>query len=423
MRTSLHGKDKEGTCLLNMRRSVDKIEDLSTQPEVHRQWREKHAIQMQQLKQSEDVLDDFIKAQAAAGTACSARLMEAKRALDSLNSEAKSLSNQVDSHEEVLETESENLNITKLSIKSVEEEYVDDVKECNRLKAEALKDMKQYAAELKELREIANPKAKYTHKESVDIPTPSPKAKLGLLELGEFTQETCLAFVHFMNRRSHSLGDGDAAVRKTAKIANPKQACEQQRDELQKDITDLMKDAKERAEDTSCYEDATGKKTAALVPLAAAREVATARIEHANDAIAALEPVVTMLKDRIAKLIDHIDEKLTPECMEAGEVSKILANIRELIVMVEECPGQGNFRLLIPKVKATVAPVVATTDAPMPATTDAPMPATTDAPMPAMTDAPMPATTDAPMPATTDFPEDPAFNDDNNNNNNDDNND
>merc|ERR1719428_571463 len=325
--------------------------------------------------------------------------MEAKRALDSLTSEAKSLSNQVNSHEEVLETESENLNITKASILAVELEYTEDVKECNRLKAEALKDMKQYAAELKELREIANPKAKYTHKESVEIPTPSPKAKLGLLELGEFTQETCLAFVHFMNRRSHSLGDGDAAVRRTAKIANPKQACEQQRGELQKeftkawkDITDLMKDAKERAEDTSCYEDATTKKTAALVPLSAAREVATARIEHANDAIAALEPVVTMLKDRIAKLIDHIDEKLTPECMEAGEVSKILANIRELIVMVEECPGQGNFRLLIPKVKATVAPVVATTDAPMPATTD------------------------APMPATTDFPEDPAFNDDNNDN-------
>jgi len=345
------GKDKEGTCLLNMRRSVAKLEELPTQPEVHRQWREKHAIQMQQLKQSEDVLDDFIKAQAAAGTACSARLMEAKRALDSLMSEAKSLSNQVNSHEEVLETESENLNITKMSIASVYEEWRQDSIECNRLKAEAVKDMKQYAAELKELRQIANPKAKYTDKVSVDVPTPSPKAKLGLLELGEFTKETCLAFVDFMNRRSQSHAD-------------PKQACEQQRDELQKeftkawkDITDLLKDAQERAADKTCYEDANSKKTAALVPLAAAREVATARIEHANEAIAALEPVVQMLKDRIAKLIEHIDEKLTPECMEAGEVSKILTNIRELIVMVEECPGQGNFRLQIPKAPVIVAPI------------------------------------------------------------------
>merc|ERR1719428_2328978 len=297
--------------------------------------------------------------------------MEAKRALDSLTSEAKSLSNQVNSHEEVLETESENLNITKASILAVELEYTEDVKECNRLKAEALKDMKQYAAELKELREIANPKAKYTHKESVEIPTPSPKAQLGLLELGEFTTETCLAFVHFMNRRSHSLGDGDAAAPRTAKIANPKQACEQQRDALQKeftkawkDITDLMKDAKERAEDKSCYEDATGKKTAALVPLAAAREVATARIEHANDAIAALEPVVTMLKDRIAKLIDHIDETLTPECMEAGEVSKILANIRELILMTEECPGRSDFKLKIPDVAKATAKEAPAKEAP-----------------------------------------------------------
>merc|ERR1719231_137124 len=94
-----------------------------------------------------------------------------------------------------------------------------------------------------------------------------------------------------------------------------------------------------------------------MIPLAAAREQAVARIAHANDAIAALEPVVSMLKDRIGKLIDHIDEKLTPECMEAGEVSKVLANIRELIVMVEECPGQGNFRLQIPKAPVIVAPI------------------------------------------------------------------
>merc|ERR1719359_267812 len=156
---------------------------------------------MEQLNKSEGVLDDFIKAQKNAGTACSARLLEAKRSLDQLNSDSKSLSNQVNSHQEVLETESENLNITKLSIKSVEDEYDTDIKECDRLKAEAIKDMKQYEAELKELQQIANPKARYTDKVSVDLPTASPEAKLRLLELGEFTQETCLAFLDFMRHR------------------------------------------------------------------------------------------------------------------------------------------------------------------------------------------------------------------------------
>jgi len=329
---------KEGACLLNTRRSLAKSE-LAEDSEAHRQWRAQHALQLNALKKSEDVLDDFVKAQKNAGTACSARLMEAKRALDHLNSEAKSLANQVNSHEEVLETESSNLNITKSSIKAVEEEYDADVTECDRLKAEAIKDMAQYEAELKELKEIANPKARYTDKTSVDI----PKAPASLLELGEFTRETCLAFVHFLNRRGRSSAD-------------PKAACDKQREELQeaftkawKDINDLKDDAKERSEDKSCYEAAVAKKTAALIPLAAAREQQTARIEHANDAIAALEPVVNMLKSRIERMKDHIDEVLTPECMEAGEVSEVLQNIRDLITMVEECPGGGKFRLAIPK--------------------------------------------------------------------------
>jgi chromosome segregation ATPase len=329
---------KEGACLLNTRRSLAKSE-LAEDSEAHRQWRAQHALQLNAMKKSEDVLDDFVTAQKNAGTACSARLMEAKRALDSLNSEAKSLANQVNSHEEVLETESSNLNITKSSIKAVEEEYDADVTECDRLKAEAIKDMAQYEAELKELKEIANPKARYTDKTSVDI----PKAPASLLELGEFTRQTCLAFVHFLNRRGRSSAD-------------PKEACDKQREELQeaftkawKDINDLKDDAKERSEDKSCYEAAVAKKTAALVPLAAAREQQTARIEHANDAIAALEPVVNMLKSRIERMKDHIDEVLTPECMEAGEVSEVLQNIRDLITMVEECPGGGKFRLAIPK--------------------------------------------------------------------------
>jgi len=356
---------KEGACLLNMRRSLAKSEAHASQSEAHRLWREQHAVQMEQLKKSEDVLDDFIKAQKNAGTACSARLMEAKRALDSLNTDSKSLSNQVNSHEEVLETESENLKITKMSIDAVEDEYEADIKECDRLKAEAIKDMKQYEAELKELEQIADPKARYTHKVSVDLPkapaaketepaakeADTPKIKYApiqqrsLLQLSEFTQETCLAFVDFMRRRNlYSFS------------ADPKRACDEQREELQKaftkaykDLSDLKDEAEERSLDKSCYEDAVAKKTAALVPLAASQEQATARIEHANDAIAALEPVVSLLKDRIAKLADHIDETLTPECMEAGEVSKILANIRELIVLVEECPGGGNFKLQIPK--------------------------------------------------------------------------
>jgi len=340
---------KEGSCLLNIRRSLTKMDaqalafeaqTVATQVEAHRLWRQQHAVKVTEVNHAKDVLDDFIKAQKKAGTACSARLMEAKRALDRLLEDAKSLSTQITSHESVLETENEKLKLTMISVASVEKDFADDVKECDNMKADALKEMKQYSAELKELQEIANPKAKYTD-------------KLGLLEFGAFTRERCLAFVNFVMRHEQH-GAGGA-------LADPK-SCDKQRAELQtaftkayKDVVDLHADAKERSEDKSCYDDADAKKTAALVPLVTQQEQTTARIERANDAVDSLKPALEVVKGRATKLKDHIDEELTPECFEAGEVSKVLAHIRELIMLVEECPGASGFKLKIPEVKEASA--------------------------------------------------------------------
>ena len=51
---------------------------------------------------TEDELDKFLLASKASGDACHARMLEAKRSLDHLLRDLKSLAAQINSHEEVL---------------------------------------------------------------------------------------------------------------------------------------------------------------------------------------------------------------------------------------------------------------------------------------------------------------------------------
>jgi len=133
---------------------------------------------LQALNETEDLLDKFISQQKEAGDACSARLLESKRALDGMLAELKSLATQVDGHEEVLETETENLNVTQIAIAAEEAEYEASIAECERLVKEAKADIAQYAAELEELEQIAKPKVRYEHTVKVDSNS-SPRSQVG----------------------------------------------------------------------------------------------------------------------------------------------------------------------------------------------------------------------------------------------------
>merc|ERR1719335_1758560 len=70
----------------------------------------------------------------------------------------------------------------------------------------------------------------------------------------------------------------------------------------------------------------------------------------------------------------HIDDTLTPECDEAGEVSKVVQRVRDLIISLDECPGRKDFKLKIPPVEEKKA------EEEKPSTEEAPTAAPTEAP-------------------------------------------
>jgi len=313
-------------------------------------------------------LDEFMAAQQASGDACSSRLLEAKRSLDGLLHDLKSLGMQVEDHMTVLEVETQNLKATELSIEAVEDQYHEGTIKCDEEREKALADLAQYSAELKELTQIAEPSVRYQHVVTVEgMPegnaTSGENATSALLDVGTWTKKSCEAFVAYakehkkmnlLQDQSHT--EEEAEGPRKRKPASPIQLnCDQQRNKLQRIFTkaynavkDLKKDAKDRSEDRICQETADAKRASLLVPLVAQREQATSRIEYSGSALAALEPVLALVQNRVDKLQNYIESKLQPECEEASEVSKYLQNVRDLIISLQNCPGKDDFALEIP---------------------------------------------------------------------------
>jgi len=335
------------------------------------------------VNESKATLDEFISEDNTSSTACSARLFEAKGTLDGLIEESTSLSTQVASHEQVLETETENLNITDASIAAADAVYQHELSECETAKQAAIKDHNTYTAELEELDQIASA-GKARDKEV--------EAKNGesLLSSAAFDKKGCLAFLDFAKRHNIRLhhkeaeqddgdddnaepaekndDDGDDGDDGDEKKAEP---CDTQRSQLQEAFTssyttvrDLMKSALARSEDTSCVSNAESKNAAARVPLLQAREEASSKIEFSTTSLASLSPVLNLAKERVDSMQKDIDGKLTPECTSAAEVSETLQNVRDLILSLDKCPGRNSFQLNIPEdITPAVAPEAAAAEA------------------------------------------------------------
>merc|ERR1719171_2066332 len=89
-------------------------------------------------------------------------------------------------------------------------------------------------------------------------------------------------------------------------------------------------------------------KTTAMAPLTAQQEESNDRIQASTRALSSLTPTVELIQKRAEAMQEYIDETLTPECFEDGEVSEHLQKVRELIMELAECPGRDDFQLTIP---------------------------------------------------------------------------
>jgi len=353
-----------GQCLMQKSSATTKRALETVAPKAsnsHQSWRAKHNMLLADTGTKMDVLTKFIEQQNESGDHCSARLMESKRILDGLLKDLQSLSRQVDSHEQVLETETSNLQISELSRKAVEDTHKDAIAKCKKETEDAAQRLAQYQDELEELKQIAKPSVRADFATKVSVTTETKKApepveeeeekkepsneEESLVQEGGWSKDSCLAFLSFQKKH------GKHDVKEDPK----KRDCDAEREELQKAFTkavietrELLKEAQEEVEDKSCEETADAERAAKLVPLVSERERASEMIESSTQTLTSLEPVLDLVDRRVEEMSDHIYNVLTPECAEAKEVGEVLENIRELILLLDECPGRNDFKLKIP---------------------------------------------------------------------------
>merc|ERR1719217_1103779 len=155
---------------------------------------------MTDTTESMDVLEEYIKKQEESGDACSARALEAKRALDGLLKDLKTLETQIDSHEEVLETETENLNITDIAVEAVKTTHKEDMAACEKKKQEAMDRVSMYEDELEEFDQIAKPGVRYEHVTKMPTNRTLLTNETMMLQQVSWTKDACMAFAQLQKK-------------------------------------------------------------------------------------------------------------------------------------------------------------------------------------------------------------------------------
>lgn len=356
------------TCLLALRANVRKTNS-SQAPEAvaaYKWWRAKHKTRAANVKESMSEFEKFIATQNDSVDACSSKLLESKRSLDGLLKDLFSLSNQVEAHELILQTEIENLHFTMMAEKAVIVRYEAAEKDCREQILKAKEEMSQYQRELAELDQIAKPSVRYAHAMSVSRAPTSfaarnhsdlierPRDVASFVDAEPWTRDRCFQFLGFVQaRQNKSVALGRRIV---PEELQGQSSCDMQREELQKvftktyiEIKDLRNDAEGRTSMRKCMEPAISIKVSSLVSLVAQKDLATERIQSATLSLSALDPVLELVKKRTSKLYNHVHDVLAPECKEASQASEALQRIREMIISLEHCPGRNDFQLEIPR--------------------------------------------------------------------------
>lgn len=203
----------DGSCLLARKKQMGRVSSVQEESLItfehsqkHRDWRTRHHSLENAMNASSSDLDKFIESQTDSSDFCSSRLKEAKRVLDGLLHDVHTLNAQVVSQEEVLETEEENLKISKMSLDAVMAEHEEATAKCEEERAEAFVELKKYTQELEELKQIANPsvRGEIAGGKVQDVKTSDD---LSLVEF-KLDKEKCEAFVQFTRR--HRRQDPDS---------------------------------------------------------------------------------------------------------------------------------------------------------------------------------------------------------------------
>jgi len=338
------------------------------------------------LDEASNRFSGFIEDNEESDDACSARTLEAGRMLDHLRGRTKALTDEIKSHLEVVIVSRDALNTTKLAIEDAHEVYNKSMEACESERQAAADKSLRYAAELKELRQIADPKvranlsinateeAKEVAQRGIDKARANQTNQTSFFsesynDIDSWSLAQCQAFLSWRQKR-HSHSHHQKAQPAASVLVKEFNAtdnatddmpltCEGKLKELKKvfkeayeKITEAKAVVDEQAVDESCDAMAKSGLTSDLVPLIPERDRNTEKILESTAAVSELNPVVEAMDIDLQQTEDHI-QQLKTQCADTSAITEYLKRVRDLIKAVSLCPGLKNFELDVPTTVTT----------------------------------------------------------------------
>lgn len=270
-------------------------------------WLASHNQTATHFKQAEKKFDQFIESLKKSGTACSVQLLLVAGQLKSLTEHVTALTTQMEAHQQVITTSTEDLKSTDAALADSLDVYNAALAACAAQRKEAAAKFVQYTTELDELAQIASPEVRSDMAGLGDAATDARsevREKVGsqnvsLLEervsittfdpgsAASWSKQQCLAFVRFQTRttrRTFQTPNATKINETSAGGSKEVQVCEVQLtslkikfEEAYRNLMDLKATAKREMSDEECDSLAKTEHDAQTVPLTTQREHATIR--------------------------------------------------------------------------------------------------------------------------------------------------
>jgi len=301
----------------------------------------------------EEVIDKVAAHQAESGEKCGAQLKNAKDHLNKLHDTVEDLANEINSTTAAVKAQQFQLGAKQEEEEDVKKWKEESTKKCDKEKEDRKKNLQTLKQDLSELKVIAA-KSNATSGAALleeGAWESEPGADLHKLVLVAKNAEAALTeCVMTASARTHpgvSLMEAPDGTPTPDECQEAKKDLEDSVKKPFKELTRQVAENEDAVEDTSCEDTVHEELKNKVAPIQKDIEKFATKLEDATKDLSELRPRLDSVKPTQQKLKEKVD-KLGEECESLPEVMKDLDKIKDVIKIMDKCPGLGKAKINIP---------------------------------------------------------------------------
>jgi uncharacterized coiled-coil DUF342 family protein len=302
----------------------------------------------------EEVIDKVAAHQAEAGEKCGAQLKDAKDHLNKLHDTVEDLATEINSTTAAVKAQQFQLGAKKDQEEDVKKWKEESKVKCDKEKEDRKKNLKTLKEDLSEIKQIAAQSnatsgAALLEEGAFEYEPGTDLHKLVLV--AKSAAEALTLCVKTASTRTHA----GVSLMEAPEVGTPtpdecQEAKKKLSDSVSKPFVELTRQVAENedaVEDTACEDTIHEEFKSKIAPILKDTEKFATKLEDATSDLSELRPRLDDGKNTVKKLQDKV-EKLGKECESLPEVMKDLDKIKDVIKIMDKCPGLGQAKINVP---------------------------------------------------------------------------